>query len=206
MALSPSGNLASLHIRSMWETICDAWACWSGWNFGPNWGRIPLFWNTEHLPPQKMKIVREFKSKYRIPPNENCQRVQVQVQNTSPQMKIVRESKSEYRIPPPNENCQRVQVQVQNTLPMKIVRESKSEYRIPPQMKIVRESKSEYRIPPPKWKLSESPSPSTEYPPNENCQRVQVRVQNTPPKWKLSESKSEYRIPPQMKIVRESKS
>ena len=28
--------LISLHIRRMWETICDAWACWSGWNFGPN--------------------------------------------------------------------------------------------------------------------------------------------------------------------------
>ena len=26
----------SLHILSMWETICDAWACWSVWNFGPN--------------------------------------------------------------------------------------------------------------------------------------------------------------------------
>ena len=33
------------------------------------------------------------------PSNENCQRLQVRVQNT-PQMKIVRDSKSEYRIPP----------------------------------------------------------------------------------------------------------
>ena len=113
-----------------------------------------------------MKIVRESKSEYRIPhPNENCQRVQVRVQNTPP-MKIVREYNSEYRIP----------------LPMKIVRESKSEYRIPPmkiapespspsteyftKMKIVRESKSEYRIPPQ----------------NENCQRVQVRSTEYPPK------------------------
>ena len=29
-------SVISLHIRSIWETICDAWACWSGWNFGPN--------------------------------------------------------------------------------------------------------------------------------------------------------------------------
>ena len=36
------GNvLISLHIRSMWETICDAWACWSGWNFGPNSTEYP---------------------------------------------------------------------------------------------------------------------------------------------------------------------
>ena len=79
-------------------------------------GEYPLFWNTEYPPPwklsespspsteypPKMKIVRESKSKYRIPP---------------PPMKIVRESKSKYRIPPPNENCQRVQVWVQNTPP-----------------------------------------------------------------------------------------
>ena len=40
----------SLHIRSMWETICDAWACWSGWKFGSkSWeyrysqnSRVPL--------------------------------------------------------------------------------------------------------------------------------------------------------------------
>ena len=33
--------LISLHIRSMWETICDAWACWSGWKFGPNSTEYP---------------------------------------------------------------------------------------------------------------------------------------------------------------------
>ena len=33
--------IISLHIRSMWETICDAWACWSGWNFGPNSTEYP---------------------------------------------------------------------------------------------------------------------------------------------------------------------
>ena len=38
----PGVKLVSLHIRSMWETICDAWACWSGWNFGPNSEEYPL--------------------------------------------------------------------------------------------------------------------------------------------------------------------
>ena len=130
---------------------------------------LPLFCRIPPPPSLSMKIVRESKSDYRIPPqkwklsespsqstqypptpqNENCQRVQVRVQNT-----------------PQNENCQRVQVRVQHTPqmkivrvqipvseypPMKIVRESKSEsFRIPPQIKIVRESKSEsFRIPPP---------------------------------------------------------
>ena len=44
----------------MWETICDAWACRSGWKFGPNSTEYPYseiqFQNT---PP---------------PPNGNCQR------------------------------------------------------------------------------------------------------------------------------------
>ena len=39
----------SLHIRSMWETICDAWACWSGWNFGPNSTFYP--YSVEYPPP-----------------------------------------------------------------------------------------------------------------------------------------------------------
>ena len=32
--------LVSLHIRSMWETICDALASWSGWKFG---SKIPVY-------------------------------------------------------------------------------------------------------------------------------------------------------------------
>ena len=32
--------LFSLHIRSMWETICDALASWSGWKFG---SKIPVY-------------------------------------------------------------------------------------------------------------------------------------------------------------------
>ena len=49
----------SLHIRSMWETICDAWACWSGWNFGPNSTEYPY---------------SEIQFQNTPPENENCQR------------------------------------------------------------------------------------------------------------------------------------
>ena len=85
--------------------------------------------STEYPP---MKIVRESKSKYRIPPNENCQRVQVWVQNT-PRMKIVRDSKSKFQNTPP---------------PMKIVSPNLRVSEYPPKWKLS-ESKSEYRIPPP---------------------------------------------------------
>ena len=33
-------DIISLHIRSMWETICDALASWSGWEFG---SKIPVY-------------------------------------------------------------------------------------------------------------------------------------------------------------------
>ena len=46
----------SLH---MWETICDAWACWSGWKFGPNSTEYP-YPEIQNTPsPPKMKIVRD---------------------------------------------------------------------------------------------------------------------------------------------------
>ena len=32
--------LISFHIHSMWETICDALASWSGWEFG---SKIPVY-------------------------------------------------------------------------------------------------------------------------------------------------------------------
>ena len=75
--------LFSLHIHSMWETICDAWACWSGWNFGPNSTEYPYseiqFQNTPL--PRKWKlseILALWLFSFRIPPppkkNENCQR------------------------------------------------------------------------------------------------------------------------------------
>ena len=79
--------LISLHIRSMWETICDAWACWSGWNFGPNSTVYP--YSVEYPPPPP-------------PPtkNENCQSPSLSTEYPPLKWKIVRESKSEYRIPP----------------------------------------------------------------------------------------------------------
>ena len=86
------------------------------------------------IPPPKMKIVRESKSEYRIPPQMKIVRESKSEYRIPPQMKIVRESKSEFQnTPPKNENFQRVQVRVQNTPPMKIVRESKSKsFRINP--------------------------------------------------------------------------
>ena len=133
----------SLHIRSMWETICDAWACWSGWNFGPNSSRIPLFWVSEYPPPpSKMKIVRESKSdSFRIPPppNKNCQRVQIwEFQNTPPKWKLSESPNlTVSECPPPQwklSESPNLRVSEYPTLPkMKIVRESKSEsFRIPP--------------------------------------------------------------------------
>ena len=35
-----SVSVVSLHIRSMWETICEALASWSGWKFG---SKIPVY-------------------------------------------------------------------------------------------------------------------------------------------------------------------
>ena len=50
--------LISLHIRSMWETICEAWACWSGWKFGPNSTEYPYseIQNTPQPPPPPRKL------------------------------------------------------------------------------------------------------------------------------------------------------
>ena len=165
----------------MWESIFDAWACWSGWNFGPNSSEYPYSvvqntplppkWKLSIPPPQwklsespnprvseyppKMKIVRESRSEsFRIlPPNENCQRVQIREFQNTPQNENCQRVQSEsFRIPP-NENCQRVQIwEFQNTPLIDKLSDSPnprvSEY--PSQMKIVRESKSEsFRIPPP---------------------------------------------------------
>ena len=91
----------SLHIRSMWETICDAWACWSGWNFGPNSTEYPYseiqFQNTP--PPKNWNLGRSWHfdfsvSEYPPPKNWNLGR--------SWHFDF---SVSEY--PPENENCQR---------------------------------------------------------------------------------------------------
>ena len=129
--------------------------------------------------------------KYRIPPppNENCQRAQIQ----------------EFQNTPPNENCQRVQIrEFQNTPPMKIVRVQIQEFQNTPPMKIVRESKSEsFRIPHPPQnencrRVQIREFRNTPQPKNENCLRVQIReFENTPPMKIVRESKSEsFRIPP----------
>ena len=100
-------SLFSLHIRSMWETICDASACWSGWNFVPNPTEYPY------------SVV----TWYRIPPlkNENCQRVQIQVSPEyppPPQWKLSESpnpSVPEY--PPPPMKIVRVQIWVSRNPP-----------------------------------------------------------------------------------------
>ena len=75
-----TGPMISLHIRSMWETICDAWACWSGWKFGPNSTVYP-YSAIQNTPPPKMKIVT------------NLSTLTFQLQNTPP--------------PPKMKNCQK---------------------------------------------------------------------------------------------------
>ena len=123
-------ELVSLHIRSMWETICDAWSCWSGWNFGPNSSRIPLFWSSFRIPPPpwKWKLSESPNprvSEYPHPENKNCQRVQIrEFQNTPPPHTKGKLSESpnlrvsEYP-PPKMENCQRVKIgEFQNPPPI----------------------------------------------------------------------------------------
>ena len=52
-------SFISLHIPSMWETICDALASWSGWEFGSKIPVDPILGfgsqNTP-LPPRKLKF------------------------------------------------------------------------------------------------------------------------------------------------------
>ena len=64
--------LFSLHIRSMWETICDAWACWSGWKFGANSTEYPYSVIQNTPPPPKIEIKPDLGTlsifNYRIPP------------------------------------------------------------------------------------------------------------------------------------------
>ena len=77
---SNNNLIISLHIRSMWETICDAWACWSGWNFGPNSTVYP--YSVEYPPPPpspppgNWNLGRSWHFKtfqfQNTPPQENC--------------------------------------------------------------------------------------------------------------------------------------
>ena len=152
----------SLHIRSMWETICDAWACWSGWNFGPNSGRIPPILKYSFRIPPQMKIVTESKSEsFRIPPPQwklsQSPNPRVSEYLPSPKWKLSEIPNlrvSEY--PLQNENCHRVQIwEFQNT---------------PSQ------NENCHRVQIREFQIT---------PPNENCHRVQIReFQNNPPNWK----------------------
>ena len=159
----------------MWETICDAWACWSGWNLVQILTEYPLFWSSEY-PPQ-MKIVRESKSKsFRIPPSPKWKL------SESPNPRV-----SEY---PPDENCQRVQIQeFQNTTPPQWkLSESPylrvSEYPPPPKLKtLVFFPKFKFHVPqntPPNWKTlvffpnSKFHVPQNTPPPKKKSDKLQI--------------------------------
>ena len=90
-------GLISLHIRSMWETICDAWACWSGWKFGPNSTEYPYSEIQNTPPPENWNLARswhfvifQFQNTPPPPPPENWNLgrswhfVTFQFQNTPP--------------------------------------------------------------------------------------------------------------------------
>ena len=88
-------HLISLHIRSMWETICDAWACWSGWKFGANSTEYPYSVKQNTPPPQKnWNLARSWDFEYfqlqNTPPPENWNLARswdfeyFQLQNTPP--------------------------------------------------------------------------------------------------------------------------
>ena len=146
--------LISLHIRSMWETICDAWACWSGWNFGPNSTEYPYSeiqntppkWNMPESPSSRV-------SEYPPPP----------------------ESKSRsFRIPPPiPENFRFGMTKVYSGIPPPFQKTSDLGW-----------PKFTPEYPPPilenfRFGMTKVYS-GIPTPPNENCQRVQVRdFQNT---------------------------
>ena len=73
----------------MWETICDAWACWSGWNFGPNPTEYPY---SVKYPPSPSPLTLKWKLSESPnlsvpeypPPNENCQSVQIRLSQNTP--------------------------------------------------------------------------------------------------------------------------
>ena len=109
----------------MWETICDAWACWSGWKFGPKFYSLPLFCNTEYPPPpendncQKSWHLDFSVAEYPPPKNDNCQKswhfdFSVAEYPPPPKMTIVRnlgtltfQLQNTPPPPPENDNCQK---------------------------------------------------------------------------------------------------
>ena len=64
--------LFSLHIRSMWETICDAWACWSGWILVQILQNTPILKYSFRIPPPRKwklsEILALWLFSFRIPP------------------------------------------------------------------------------------------------------------------------------------------
>ena len=64
--------MISLYIRSMWDTICDAWACWSGWKFGANSTEYPYSVIQNTPPPENWNLGRSWDFEY------------FQLQNTPP--------------------------------------------------------------------------------------------------------------------------
>ena len=65
-------SLFSLHIHSMWETICDALASWSGWEFGSKIPEYPIlgFGSQNTPPPEKFKLRLFTFDLPRIPPQK----------------------------------------------------------------------------------------------------------------------------------------
>ena len=167
-------KLVSLHIRSMWETICDAWACWSGWNFGPNSTEYPYSEiQFQNIPP---------------PRNENCQRswhFDFSVSEYPPKLKIVRDLGTltfQFQNIPPPKNWKLSEILALWLFSFRIS---------PPKTENCQRS----------WHFDFSVS---EYPPEtENCQRswhFDFSVSESPQKWTLSEILAlwlfSFRIPP----------
>ena len=84
----------------MWETICNAWACWSGWKFGANSTEYPYSVIQNTPPPRKLKFRQILGlwvfsvTEYPPPPPENWNLGRswdfeyFQLQNTPPQLKF----------------------------------------------------------------------------------------------------------------------
>ena len=162
----------------MWETICDAWACWSGWNFGPNSMEYPHSEvGSEYSPPKKWKMsgTLNFVLPEYPPKMKNVRDFEFRVTGIPPQMKNVRDFEFHVTgIPSQNEKCQGLWISCyQNT---------------PPKMKNVRDF--EFRVTgiPPQWKMSGTLNfMLPEYPlKNEKCQRLWISCYwNNPPKKNL---------------------
>ena len=52
--------IISLHLRSMWEPICDAVASWSGWKFGSKFWECPTLRTESPPPPENWNLGRSW--------------------------------------------------------------------------------------------------------------------------------------------------